>query len=494
MTPKIVILSLLLIGSIEARHLFTKVKNPPVSTKEIPVCQSKNILSCNVVKINLGAITETSLTLPRKSTVTFINQPGENSFTFHDKKGTEAIFNRKQSKLLGNVNYWDGRDFTLEPCHNFPGCHVWIEHDVKKWVDGPTQHIRGAQFDVAPRRDISSLIQKGRDDSTTVVTYSVMVYYTPQFKIIRPDVSQYVEWVIDETNEGYNNSKLPIKIQLHCIEETTFQEDPNIYNMLAIFGKYKPLDELRKSADVAVLLVTEANSCGVAPGIGTFWNGNTISVVEDGCGLGYYTFGHEIGHNIGAHHANTVNRKYPHGQGKLIAGTRARTIMGYRTDANPQRINFWSNPDVMYEGKPTGTKREDNARVWRENRFALAAIGDESQACGTTESGVILSPNYPSNYDNNMDKTYSVQVAAGKKIRLIFNEFQLEDPDRRGYCAYDYISIENGDGTKLWHRLCGTFNFGSDARLDSKSNKVNIIFHSDRSVNGKGFKITWKAV
>jgi len=495
MTLKIVFFILLLIGSIELKHLFTRVKNPLVSTREILACQSKDILSCSIVKINLHALTGTYLTLPHKSTVTFLDKPGEDSFTFHDKKGTEAIFIRKQSEVLGHVNYWDGRNFMLEPCNNFPGCHVWIEGDVKKWVDEPTNHISRAQFDFAPRRNIYSLIQKGKDDSTTEITYSVMVYYTPQVKKRRPDILKYVEMVIGETNQGYINSKIPIKVKLHCIEETTFQENPNIHKMLAIFSAYKPLDELRNSADAAVLLVEKKGpTAGVAYG-NSFWSGRTISVSQMDNALWYYTFGHEIGHNIGADHDNTINEYYPYGHGKLITGTNSRTIMAYPASGFPRRVNWWSNPDVKYQGKPTGTNKRNNARLWREHRFALAAIGDESQACRTIEpskSGVITSPNYPSNYDNNMDKTYSIQVAAGKKIRIMIDEFKLEDKDSSGRC-YDYVRITKGDQDLITpNKICGTLHIGR--WLTFNSNKINIIFHSDRSVTNKGFKITWEAV
>jgi len=37
--------------------------------------------------------------------------------------------------------------------------------------------------------------------------------------------------------------------------------------------------------------------------------------------------------------------------------------MSYNAACNGcPRIPFWSNPRVMYEGEPTGTEREDNAR------------------------------------------------------------------------------------------------------------------------------------
>merc|ERR1712080_393000 len=72
------------------------------------------------------------------------------------------------------------------------------------------------------------------------------------------------------------------------------------------------------------------------------------------------------------------NWKYSYGLGKHIEGTGSRTNMAYYAPGYGTKINWYSNPDVMYKGVPTGTENENNARVLREHRFAFADIGDES--------------------------------------------------------------------------------------------------------------------
>lgn len=44
-----------------------------------------------------------------------------------------------------------------------------------------------------------------------------------------------------------------------------------------------------------------------------------------------------------------------------------RTILSYPTGCAVPKINFFSNPDVFFEGQPTGTDTENNARMIREN-------------------------------------------------------------------------------------------------------------------------------
>ena len=57
--------------------------------------------------------------------------------------------------------------------------------------------------------------------------------------------------------------------------------------------------------------------------------------------------------------------------------------MGYPSGKYEKVINYYSNPKVLFNGVATGTKTQDNARVIKENRFAMAAVGDESGTCST---------------------------------------------------------------------------------------------------------------
>merc|ERR1712243_138295 len=390
MTPTVLILITLCSVSTLAIDLFTFVSDPEVSTDKIAPCHSEDILSCTVVQINFSALDEQSLSLPGDCTVTFVDSPQEDSFYFESEDGTEATFTRgKSNNLIGNVLYSDGRDFTLEPCRAFKGCHVWMEEDETHWVDEesvPETDEERKNAKVKNRQATSALIQQGRDDSTTVVTYSVMFYYTPEFASITDDIPLLVSLMIAETNQGYINSEIPLRVRSHCIAAATLHDHPHHVTMLDQFSQYKPIDELRNSADAAALLVKKFDSCGVAK-TDTFETGNTVSVTQKSCALGYFSFGHEIGHNFGCMHdaRQGTNPHYSYGLGKHITSSPGvRTIMAYEAPGHRNRVNWWSNPDVKYQGVASGTSGENNARVLREHRFAFAAIGDESNACGST--------------------------------------------------------------------------------------------------------------
>ena len=86
--------------------------------------------------------------------------------------------------------------------------------------------------------------------------------------------------------------------------------------------------------------------------------------------------------------------------------------------------------------------------------------------------GVILSPGHPHNYNNNIDKSYRIQVTKGKLIEIKFPEFKL-DPDK--HCK-DYIKLEDGDNTLLLPPVCGV---EPPSKIISRSNRVNVFFYSN---------------
>jgi hypothetical protein len=97
-------------------------------------------------------------------------------------------------------------------------------------------------------------------------------------------------------------------------------------------------------------------------------------------------FHHEVGHLLGLRHdpdTDSETEPYAYGHGYVYAqgGTKWRDVMAYNVEsicgAYPgcQRIPNFSNPDVDYDGVPTGTNAEsDNARVLEERICTVAAF------------------------------------------------------------------------------------------------------------------------
>jgi hypothetical protein len=357
-------------------------------------CQDNDTLTCSSVSIHPSMLGPGSLTLPGDIHVDFMNTvPGnDNSFHYGSNEADMIItYNPTTEGMHGHAMTSTGLSFTLEFC-GAEG-HVWKEVDVESLGGN-----EGIDFDSDNSEDERSahdeLLRQSSADTTTVVTYSVKFYYTPSFAASTPDIEGFIDQVIAETNQGYANSKVPLQVVKFCTAElATIDDVENSSTMISNFKSMKSsVAELRGSADAAALLVDDFASCGVGY-LNSLKSGNTVSVTMKRCAVGYYSFGHEIGHNIGLHHnpAVATNSAYPYGTGHLIAqgaaSTGYRTILAYNADGHRTRVNYYSNPLVNYPltGTPTGVDGvSNNAAVLIMNRMSLAAIGDETEGTCTT--------------------------------------------------------------------------------------------------------------
>lgn len=80
------------------------------------------------------------------------------------------------------------------------------------------------------------------------------------------------------------------------------------------------------------------------------------------------------------------------------------------------------------------------------NSFTILFLSAADDGCGGTlrgQSGVITTPNYPSEYNNNADCTWTVLAEPGDTIALVFSDFQLEDD-------YDLLEVSGTEGSSQW--------------------------------------------
>uniref|UniRef100_A0A674D7B9 CUB and Sushi multiple domains 3 n=1 Tax=Salmo trutta TaxID=8032 RepID=A0A674D7B9_SALTR len=108
--------------------------------------------------------------------------------------------------------------------------------------------------------------------------------------------------------------------------------------------------------------------------------------------------------------------------------------------------------------------------------------------CGSTVSnseGVLLSPNYPVNYDNSHECVYSIQVETGKGINVSASTFQLAQGD----------ILKVYDGGDSAAAVLGTFT-GSTMLglvLTSTSNHLWLEFYSDQEHTAGGFRLSYSS-
>jgi hypothetical protein len=198
---------------------------------------------------------------------------------------------------------------------------------------------------------------------------------------------------VEETNTGFDNSDVALQICLvFAGRDASFVEGGTLSADLAQLETSAGVRAWRDQYDAdVVVLITRPTSdypsgapCGLAPQMPSGGNADVAyAAVPVDCATGIYAFGHELGHLMGADHETEL--RYPadfnHGFVKLNVATPWRTVMAQDIaecgDASPEtgctRVLHWSNPDVDYDGEPTGKRNKaNNSQTLMDNAATVA--------------------------------------------------------------------------------------------------------------------------
>jgi len=209
-----------------------------------------------------------------------------------------------------------------------------------------------------------------------------------------------IDLAVAETNTAYDRSGVFIQLRLvHAYRDEEYSEPSNISQTLLqlILKRDGRLDDVHRkryeyAADIVALIVHDDYYCGVAysgPGKNCMF-----SVTRWSCATGYYSFGHEIGHNLGCQHdRGTANACSSPGCsfGYRDPDANFRSILAYncrsgQCDDNSgqdgcPRVQMFSNPNNKYNGESIGNAKNDNRRQMNDNRFIVAGyLGNEYDA------------------------------------------------------------------------------------------------------------------
>jgi peptidyl-Asp metalloendopeptidase len=226
------------------------------------------------------------------------------------------------------------------------------------------------------------------DDGSNI---DVLVVYTQDARSNYSDgstaaIQTLIDLAVAETNTGYANSVANQRISLVHTAEVTYNESSFNWNSTLVRLK-EPSDNymdyvhtLRNNycADEVVLIVDNYDSCGLAYVMDTIddaFKDWAFAVVSRNCATGYYSFGHELGHNMGTRHDWYVDSTNTYAHAFSNVTDSWRTIMAYNdecdcsneispcpayssrsTKDSPScsRLNYWSSPDVQMGGDDMG--------------------------------------------------------------------------------------------------------------------------------------------
>jgi hypothetical protein len=232
---------------------------------------------------------------------------------------------------------------------------------------------------------------------------------------------------VSETNTAYANSGIAQRIRLVHAAPVSYVEvgafSTNLSNLRLGVGDLSGVLALRNQfkADYVKLLVhpTGPDACGIAyvmNSVSTAFEAFGYSVTDSACVTPSYTFAHELGHNMGAHHDWYVSSSllpYPFAHGFADTVQRVRTIMSYNDACTASgfscaRLLSFSNPDIRFV--PFCSGRGVNCDLLRYWFFPGSPVGVPSGTNSTCRTGV--QPTTPCDADNRRALNTTAPVAA----------------------------------------------------------------------------------
>lgn len=244
--------------------------------------------------------------------------------------------------------------------------------------DGPAPHDLAA---MVPLNIVAPEVQRPK----VPVSIRVIVAYTAAAALHYADIkTDLIPLALEEANQSFRNSGVGnVQLELAYAYQTPYVEEGTHFEHVFRIAKDRDgyMDEVhalrdRYAADVGVLIVDDANGCGLAAQVFARAE-RAFAVVNHECAANMYSLGHEIGHLIGARHDialdnSSVPFSFGHG---FVAGKAWRSMMSYKDSCDGCiRLPLWSNPDAKVNGTAAGDAASDNARVIAEQAARVAGF------------------------------------------------------------------------------------------------------------------------
>jgi hypothetical protein len=405
----------------------------------------------------------------------------------------EAIMVVQGNMVAGNFTGVSGRMYQVRTTDDG---QVWVtEVDTRAFPAEEPQsmfQLRAADRSDA-QGDAGSGSVRSADDPGQI---DVMVVWTPASRQKAGGLQamqQLVQLGIAETNQGYRNSGISLQVRLVYSGEVNYTEasdiDTDLTRLIATNdGHLDQIHQLRDTwgADLVSLWAEHDDFCGIASMLSNPARPDRgFSVVARSCATGYYSFGHEMGHNLGATHAAGDGGGpgyYPYSQGWKVNG-RFRTVMAYLGTCQCDRVNYWSNPAISYSGVPTGTATTAYNALTLNNTRGIVANYRAARGGGGGEGGSGL-PESDHPYADRLDKTWTY-TAPGNPASIVVTF----DPRTSMEAGYDFLHISDGNNRAVTGSpFSGTALSGRSVQITGSTVRLRLV--TDADVNDYGFKVT----
>jgi len=258
--------------------------------------------------------------------------------------------------------------------------------------------------------EFSSALESADDGSRI----DVMVIYTNGMAGTHPgsQIDTRIQYLIDLANLSYSNSNINTELNLVYSFEVNYPDNSpgdmnealtDLKDNVGVFSGVEDLRTIYSADQVTLLRRFVDEGCGLGYLLTSDNARFAYVIVHDANktdGSGYFcselTYAHELGHNLGSQHdrANASGSgRFPYSYGYQDPDETFRTVMAYNCPGGCPRIEYFSNPNVTYNGKTTGIadpyqNSADNARTINLTRVGMAGYRASVQANIT-----IISPN-----------------------------------------------------------------------------------------------------
>jgi len=330
-------------------------------------------------------------------------------------RGKAAVVVHTVSSSRPGVTLWEGvvtgsqrSSVTLVRSESSVAGDIWLGdtlYEIQPWA----QDIYSIEIleqgtaprEAPPRRQPPTKSKKRADlpsSSCAAETVAVLVLYTNETQYVLGDAGIQVRAALaeHETNVAFANSGIRHRIRVVGIKHVHFTSTENMEG---------DLDRLASGQLDSVLLWRDSTNADVV----SLWTGPSMYQGFEAAGLGnliadppegaaraffvvqwkwatgYYSFGHELGHILGADHDhadadNSTPPARPFAYGYQDPSSGFRDIMSYDCTPSCPRVQYFSTPNVLLSGRPVGTSYTANPSL-----AADAADTFDETACSVAQ-------------------------------------------------------------------------------------------------------------
>ena len=433
--------------------IFTPAGSPDVSADALPraVPSDPTVIRSRLVRINFAPLAGADL------------PPGDESIVLNlfDDVTLTAVKDRLETLSEGR-KVWYGH------IKDRPGSYVILVFHGQSmagniFLPQAQYQIRGVVGDLHSVREIDQSKFQGCKDAVPVVpvggiardepktqgdsaaTIDVLVVYTPAAAASSTDIHSEIALAVAESNQSYLNSNVVHRINLVGAFQVLYAESGDMGTDLERLkgtadGYMDGVHSLRDQyfAD-CVVLITKPNDlyCGIAYQYngGSGFDPWAFAVVGLDCATGYYSFAHELGHNMGLRHdCYTDQQDDPfdyityteNGHGYVDTANAWRTIMAYNRQCSDlgfdcTRVQYFSNPNVTYLGDPTGSPASggdctaDSRTRLMDTDFTVANFRDSTAYLDSDADGV---PDTVDDYPTDDSRATTASASGTGKITV----------------------------------------------------------------------------